>query len=158
MDFRKLTLDDLPFLNLVRNMYAKDFLHDSRTFTLGETITWFVQNKPDFYLILLENKPIGYFRLSNYSVENRNIYIGADLHPTYTGQGFGYKAYREFLPFLFKEYDLHKVSLEVLHTNHVAIGLYDKLGFIQEGIKRQEVYKDGVWVDSIIMSILKDEL
>jgi RimJ/RimL family protein N-acetyltransferase len=158
MKFRNLILDDLPFLNEVRNQYAKEFLHDSRTFTLSETQVWFVQNKPDFYMILVDDKPIGYFRLSNHSVENRNIYIGADIHPDYTGKGYGYQAYKAFLPFLFQKYDLHKVSLEVLHTNHIAIGLYDKLGFIQEGIKRQEVYKNGVWVDSIIMSILRKDL
>jgi RimJ/RimL family protein N-acetyltransferase len=100
---------------------------------------------------------VGYFRLSNYSELNRNIYIGADIDPQYQGQGLGYRAYCEFLPVLFKKYNLHKITLEVLSTNARALNLYKKIGFITEGIKRQEVLKNGQWFDSIIMSILHQE-
>ena len=164
--FRKITEKDLEFINTVRNLYSERYLHDSRKFTIQETNEWFIKNKPDYYLILLlqhidgvalaEDK-IGYFRLSNYSVENKNIYIGADISPNYRGMGYAKLAYSKFIPFLFNDYNLNKISLEVLSTNEVAINLYKKLGFVKEGIKRQEVYKNGEWVDSIIMSILKEE-
>ena len=62
-----------------------------------------------------------------------------------------------FINFLFETLNFHKISLEVLSTNETAYNLYLKLGFIEEGKKRQEVLKDNVWVDSIIMSILKSE-
>ena len=45
----------------------------------------------------------------------------------------------------------------MLSTNSRAYNLYKKLGFIQEGIKRQEVFKQDQFIDSIIMSILKTE-
>ena len=38
-----------------------------------------------------------------------------------------------------------------------AIKLYEKIGFIHEGVKRDEINKNGVWVDSVIMSILETE-
>jgi RimJ/RimL family protein N-acetyltransferase len=44
-----------------------------------------------------------------------------------------------------------------LSNNIIALNLYKKLGFVTEGVKRQEVYKNNQWVDSIIMSILKNE-
>jgi len=159
MKFTKITYEDLAFLNGVRNLYAKEFLHDSRTFDLFETHSWFHSAKPDYWIIWEEDERAGYFRLSNHSKENRNIYIGADIHPGFAGRGLGYKSYKEFLNFLFNEgeYDLHKVSLEVLATNTRAIHLYKKLGFVQEGGKRQEVLKGDTYVDSIIMSILKED-
>jgi RimJ/RimL family protein N-acetyltransferase len=159
MKFTKITFEDLAFLNGVRNLYAEEFLHDSRTFSLFETHGWFHRFNPDYWIIWEGEERAGYFRLSNHSKENRNIYIGADIHPGFAGIGLGYKSYKEFLNFLFNEgeYDLHKVSLEVLATNTRAIHLYKKLGFVQEGCKRQEVLKGDTYVDSIIMSILKDE-
>lgn len=159
MHFTKITYEDLGFLNGVRNLYAKEFLHDSRTFSLFETHTWFHNTKPNYWIIWEEDERAGYFRLSNHSKENRNIYIGADIHPGFAGRGLGYKAYKEFMAYLFKEseYDLHKISLEVLATNSRAIHLYKKLGFVQEGCKRQEVLKGDTYVDSIIMSILKKD-
>ena len=151
-------MEDLAFLNYVRNGYCEEFLHDSRKFTVEETIEWFEKTNPDFYVIQNDGECIGYFRLSNYSKENSNIYVGADIAPKFTGKGLGYLSYKEFLPYLFKEYNLNKVSLEVLSTNERAIHLYKKLGFVIEGTKRQEVLKNGVYVDSIIMSILKSEM
>ena len=158
MEFTKLNKEDLSFLNDVRNECAVEYLHDSRTFTLEETLIWFVNTAPNYWLIWNSGECIGYFRTSNYSKINKNIYVGADIHVDYRGKGLAYQAYKEFLPFLIKKYDLHKISLEVLETNVRAINLYKKLGFKTEGIKIEEVLKNGEWVNSVIMSILKREL
>lgn len=156
--FTKISTEDIPFVNEVRNSYAKEYLHDSRIFSIEETIEWFNKTCPDFWIIKLADEKIGYFRLSNYSSINRNIYIGADISPEYIGKGYGYSSYLKFIPFLFQEYDLNKITLEVLSNNHRAIHLYQKIGFKYEGRKREEVIKDNVFLDSIIMSILKSEL
>lgn len=156
--FTKLTDDDLSFLNEVRNLVAFEFLHDSRTFSLDQTREWFRENRPDYWVIRLRSQRIGYFRLANHCRHNRNLYVGADLHPDFQGQGYARIAYQKFLPFVFKEYDLHKVSLEVLSNNSRAISLYRKLGFVHEGTKRQEVLKGSSFIDSHVMSMLRSEL
>lgn len=153
-----ITVDDLGFLNFIRNEYATEYLHDSRLFSLDETINWFNKTSPNYWIIFCKDIKIGYFRLSNYSHENQNLYIGADISPEHRGQGYATPAYKLFIPFLFKKYNLNKISLEVLSTNTIAKNLYNKLGFVEEGTKRQDVYKNGKFVDSIIMSILKTEL
>lgn len=153
--FRLLQIEDLAFLNEVRNHCAPEYLHDSRIFTLDQTIDWFNKTSPKYYIILNDGMRVGYFRLSNFSTQNNNLYVGADIHPSYWRRGLAYKAYTKFLQYLFTEYKLNKITLEVLETNHRAIGLYKKLGFEYEGTKRQEVLKGDTYVDSIIMSILK---
>lgn len=156
LTFRKIIDDDLEFLNTVRNAYAEEYLHDSRTFTLDQTIEWFKNFKPNFYIIELDCQKIGYFRLSNHSIEDKSIYIGADISPKYKGLGYGKACYKKFIPYLFKEYDLNKISLEVLATNTVAISLYEKLGFKVDYVKKDDVKKGDTMVDSIMMSIIKD--
>lgn len=157
LKFKKICKKDIPFLNSIRNSYASDFLHDSRIFTLNESYKWFETFNPDYWIIFDKSKKIGYFRLSNYSKENKNIYIGADISPKYKGIGYGYLSYKLFIPFIFEHYNLNKISLEVLSTNSIAINLYKKLGFVYEGCKREEVNKNGIYIDSILMSILKKE-
>jgi diamine N-acetyltransferase len=157
IEYKKIDVTDLEFLNKVRNEYASEYLHDSRTFSLEETINWYNKTNPDFWMILLDGVNVGYFRLSNHSKENKNIYIGADIAPEYTGKGIAKEAYSKFIPNLFSMYDLNKISLEVLSTNIRAISLYNKLGFEYEGTKREEVLKNEKWIDSIIMSILKSK-
>jgi len=157
ISFKKLEKEHLPFLNEVRNMVSDDYLHDSRKFSLEETHKWFERFKPDYYIIMRGNENIGYFRLSNHSEQNKNIYVGADIHPKFQGNGYAKIVYPKFISYLFECYCLHKISLEVLASNERAISLYSKIGFKFEGKKRQDVNKNGVYVDSIIMSILENE-
>jgi RimJ/RimL family protein N-acetyltransferase len=134
----------------------KNFYDDSRTFSLEETINWFNTTNPDYWMIKDDdiNESVGYFRLSNYSKANKNIYIGADIAPKFTRKGYATEAYKKFIPLLFGFYDLNKISLEVLATNIRAIKLYEKLGFIKYGEKYQDVLKKSGWVNSIIMSLI----
>jgi RimJ/RimL family protein N-acetyltransferase len=155
--FRSLSEEDLQFLNEIRNDCAEDYLHDSRKFTLDQTKEWFYKVQPDYYIIQFENTDIGYFRVNQYSELNKNLYIGADLHKDFRGKKLAYPAYIQFMSFLFNEYGLNKISLEVLDTNVRAYNLYKSLGFRKEGVKRQEIYKEGTYIDSIVMSILKEE-
>jgi RimJ/RimL family protein N-acetyltransferase len=157
ISFRRLEEKDLEFLNEVRNYCAEKYLHDSRTFSLNDTLSWFKLTHPNYYVILNEGEKIGYFRLSNHSIVNQNIYIGADLHPNFWSKKLAYPSYQKFIDYLFINYDLNKISLEVLSINVRAYNLYKKLGFVQEGVKRQEIFKQDKFVDSIIMSLLKTE-
>ena len=157
ISIRPIMYNDLEFLNETRNLCCEDYLHDSRKFTLDETINWFKQYKPDYYIILNHDERIGYFRLTNHSKINKNIYIGADLHPNFWGKKLSFSAYQKFISYLFDTYDLNKISLEVLSTNNRAYNLYKKIGFVEEGVKRQEILKQNLFIDSIIMSILKNE-
>lgn len=157
IEIRDLSINDLDFFISIRNECANEFLHDSRIFTIDEAKKWFANSKPNYYIIRYNNVDIGYFRTSNYSQVNRNLYIGCDLHKDWRGRGLSYVSYLEFIPKLFHKFNLHKISLEVLSTNIVAYNLYKKIGFVEEGRKRDEVLKNNQWIDSIIMSIKKDE-
>lgn len=153
--YRELNRSDLPFLMAVRNSCAKEFLHDDRCFTMTETLYWFENTQPEFYVIWDNDKRLGYFRTSDRS--NLNIMIGADIHEDFRNQGICYTAYMEFIPILFEKFGLNKISLEVLANNVRAIHLYEKIGFKYEGRKRQEVLRNGQFIDSLIMSILREE-
>lgn len=154
--FNKMILEDISFYNSVRND-CRDNLHNNSYYSIEQSINWFNATNPIFYVINLNNEKIGYFRTSNYSSDNKNIYIGADLEKSYRGKGLAYKAYIEFIPFIFKQYNLNKISLEVLETNQIAFNLYKKIGFKIEGVKREEVFRNGEYINSILMSILKKE-
>tara|TARA_R110000851_G_scaffold298799_2_gene454576 strand:+ start:314 stop:805 length:492 start_codon:yes stop_codon:yes gene_type:complete len=154
--FRPMVQEDVEFVNKIRNQ-VREYLHDDRALTFNESLEWFVTTQPRFYMIVYNECSIGYFRTSEYSKENRRIYIGADLDPKFWGQGHAKRAYRKFIPYLFETLDLNKIGLEVLSTNIRAFKLYQSLGFTQEGTKRQDVHRNGEFADSIIMSILKEE-
>ena len=156
IELRPIERTDISTINRIRNQSAS-YLHDDRTFTEEETHEWWLRYDLDWYAIVLDGEMIGYFRISNYSKENRNLYIGADLDEAHRGKGIGYAAYLMMMEMLFNQRKLNKITLEVLSTNERAYGLYRKLGFSVEGAKRHEVWRDGRWADSIVMSITRKE-
>lgn len=126
VNFRKIEKKDLEFINRVRNGYAKDFLHDSRTFTLEQTHEWF-KNNPTYYMIEIQNETVGYIRMSN--IESESLYMGIDIAPEFCGKGIATEAYETFFAHLLWTSNIKTVYLEVLPTNFRAIRLYNKLGF-----------------------------
>ena len=82
------------------------------------------------------------------------ILIGDKL---YWGQGIGKKVVSELLLYAFDILNLNRVWLGVNSENEPAINLYVKMGFIREGILRQEFYKHGKYFDIVRMSVLKAE-
>jgi len=154
---RWMKLKDLSFLVAVRNT-GRSFLHDSREFDVKNAIKWWHKTCPRFAIIeLLDGTPVGYIRTSDWDYKHRRVMIGADIHPDHRRQGYAFEAYELFLNHLFLPGGYNKVSLEVLSINQGAITLYEKLGFIREGVKREEILRDGKYLDSIIMSILRSE-
>jgi RimJ/RimL family protein N-acetyltransferase len=73
------------------------------------------------------------------------------------GKGYGSAAIRAILAHAFGELRLHKAWLMVFRTNTRALGIYRRLGFIEEGILREEYFHQGGWHDMVRMSMLDRE-
>lgn len=72
-------------------------------------------------------------------------------------KGYGTEAMELMIDYGFNVLNLHRIELIVHDFNTRAIQTYKKVGFIEEGRKREAIYSDGKYHDEIIMSILKNE-
>ena len=83
---------------------------------------------PHCFRIEAEGSFIG--MIQQIRVEENNIHIGRFLiNPSLTGKGLGTKAMQLFIAMLFKDKNVHSISLNVFDDNPIAKGLYTKLGF-----------------------------
>ena len=73
------------------------------------------------------------------------------------GKGIGTFAVNAMIRHAFDNLNLRRIELGVLDINQIAIRLYEKNGFIKEGIKRNSNYKNGKYVSMIMMGLLKEE-
>lgn len=73
------------------------------------------------------------------------------------GKGAGTYATEEMLNHAFNNLNIHRVELDVLADNMRAIHLYEKVGFIKEGTRRQCDFKNGKFVDMLMYSVLREE-
>ncbi len=153
---------DLDWLKELRN-------HESTWSQLGHFIMlndvrqrhWFesLSARSDVeYLIFGHHKDrLGLIRLTDIDRINRSACVGGDIHPAHRGKGHAVIMYRLIFRLCFEEWGLHRLWLLVLDTNEVAKHVYTKLGFIEEGKQRQAIFRNGQFIDYLMMSILESE-
>lgn len=83
------------------------------------------------------------------------LYIG---EPSARGCGVGYQVMCMALQEIFDQLNFHRVSLCTRVDNYAAASLYQKLGFIQEGIERECVLtSSSEFIDQVRWSLLSRE-
>ncbi|MFD8558257.1 GNAT family N-acetyltransferase [Streptosporangium canum] len=76
------------------------------------------------------------------------------IGPRAFGKGYGTEAIRLVLDHVFATTELHRVGLEVFDFNDRALHVYRKVGFVEEGVRRDVLRWNGEWHHSIMMSVL----
>lgn len=127
-EIRPMVVTDLKFFNKVRSE-SFEYLHDKTNYTFGENIVWFNRLDFPYFIFLIGDVPIGYFRTSEVDLVNKTMYVGMDIAPEHRGKGYATKGYEVFIDKLKNEYGFLKLYLEVLASNKRAINIYNKLGF-----------------------------
>lgn len=79
------------------------------------------------------------------------------IGPRGRGRGIGTEATRLIVGHAFEQLGLHRVQLEVYGDNARALRVYEKAGFVVEGVRREAALRDGEWVDEVVMAVLDRE-
>ena len=113
----------------------------------------------DLFICLHENnQPIGDIAMLDIDHQNRNSVVRISIFDhEFWGNGYGTEAMSLLLKYGFEILNLHRIGLDVYSFNKRGIKSYEKLGFKQEGIIREELFYGGKYHDSIKMGVLKDE-
>lgn len=105
-----------------------------------------------------DGKHIGWIDLKNFDKVNQHAEVGIAVGgKNYWGKGYGLAAMKEMLKFGFNELELNKIWLRVEIDNENAIKSYKRMGYVEEGILRQDRLRKGMFIDRLRMSILKSE-
>ena len=108
-------------------------------------------------------EPIGYTNLFGLDREHRRGEVALMIGERGAwGQGYAREALRVLLRHAFAPPEegglgLHKVFLSVFAENLAARRVYLACGFREDGVLRDDMYRDGAWHDQILMSVLADE-
>lgn len=135
------------------------------TQSLAEIEQWFARQQEvagrrskQFIIENEEGIPIGRIFYEHLSTKHQNTEVGILVgEKEYWGKGYGTDAMIAFLDYLFNELGLHRVYLYLQSYNTRALKCYEKCGFTQEGILRQNSFTRGKYYDDLVMGILRDE-
>ena len=83
--------------------------------------------------------------------------IGYMLVPNERGKGYGGEAVQLMVDYLFLTKDIVRIQAETHPENKASSRVLEKAGFSKEGIIRKSFFSRGVWRDTALYSVLREE-
>ncbi len=115
--------------------------------------------KDVLYIFEDNGKAVGMFKLVPLAHRNSHIaYLGGlAIDPSSAGKGYGKTMLNEIIVYA-KNQGFLRVELSVATINEKAIQLYEKIGFVKEGIFRKFTYlkSEDRFLDEVVMSWLAE--
>ena len=108
---------------------------------------WFFVEKKD-------GTKIGY--IAHFKVKGC-IAVGYMLVPDERGKGYGSESVQLMVDYLFLNKDIVRIQAEIHPQNEASSRVLEKAGFSKEGILRKSFFRRGVWRDTALYSILREE-
>jgi RimJ/RimL family protein N-acetyltransferase len=105
----------------------------------------------------MSGRCVGEVVLNDWDEGNRSCNFRTFLAAAGQDRGLGTEALRLIVGYGFEQLGIHRISLEVYAFNPRARRVYEKAGFVAEGVLRQSLRYGGEWIDATVMSILADE-
>ena len=127
------------------NMYLESGFYQHNMQGLVDFVNGYQSNKKAVFLVirLKENdKHIGNIKIDKINYIHRNCEYGIMMgDKTEWGKGYAKEASIAIINYAFEELGLNKVNLGVIDSNDVAVKLYEKIGFVVEGVLKQNFYE-----------------
>ena len=159
--------DDVPLFVRWFNDYAT-----SRTLSIRAPISttseeqWYEravenQGKDGYHFVaclLEDDRPIGTVGFFDLDLVNGSAGLGLSIGAAADrGRGHGTDMLKALLAFGFASLRLERIELDCYDFNPDAHRLYQRVGFVDEGVARHRIFREGRYADLYKMSMLADE-
>ncbi len=104
-----------------------------------------------------EGETAGEISLKSLRWFNRKAEIAVFILKEFRGKGLAEQALRLLLDYVFNTMNFHRLEAEVVAYNPAAKALFEKIGFVQEGILREAKFFKGRYHDIFSYGLLAKE-
>ncbi|MGY4795994.1 GNAT family N-acetyltransferase [Lysinibacillus fusiformis] len=110
------------------------------------------------FAIIYQETLIGAVEIMIRDFTNKVGEIGYIVNPDYWGKGVATQSAKLMITFGFETLKLHRICATCDPRNIGSAKVLEKVGMLKEGVLRENMLmKDGVWRDSFLYSVLKQE-
>lgn len=103
---------------------------------------------------------LGEVVVNEWDPDNRSCSFRIALGAHARNRGVGTEATQLIVDHVFDAIDdppVNRISLEVYDFNPRGLAVYEKVGFVREGVLRDALYREGEFHDAIVMSIVRSD-
>lgn len=138
--------------------WAKEIQNEADTERLiKKYLLHFAGKKGMHFLIKYEGKPVGSISLKQLSWDVNSGEIGYWLSPDFVGKGIVTQAAEAILEYGFTYINLHKIEIWAAEKNEKSKNVPERLGFVKEGVRRDNEFLHGNYFTMAIYGLLKSE-
>lgn len=161
IEIRRMLLSDVPLkVRWINDERNNQFLHYDLPLEIEKTEIWFNRNKDkdDRFdgIIICDSIPVGVIGLLNIKDKHAELYITVG-EVKYKGRGIAQRACLLMLSQAFTQRKLDSVYLFTECENMAAQHVFEKIGFKNKTLKRNDALNRGKLVDRYFYSILKED-
>ena len=115
------------------------------------------QTERRFIIANADGEPAGLVELVEINHLHRRCEFQIAIHPMFQGQGYAPRATRIAMDYAFSVLNIHKLYLHVDKDNARAVRIYERCGFVPEGIHKDEFFVNGKYRDAVRMCLFQPE-
>ena len=82
--------------------------------------------------------------------------LGMAVHDDYQNRGIGTELMKAALDMTDNWLNIRRIELDVYTDNLPAVHLYEKFGFVREGVRKRLAFREGEYVDAYHMARLRE--
>jgi UDP-4-amino-4,6-dideoxy-N-acetyl-beta-L-altrosamine N-acetyltransferase len=140
---------------------VRRFMYTSHEISVDEHQAWLtsLENNPrqSVFVIMSNETLMGVVSLNAINTLHKTADWAFYLDAARQGKGLGSQVEFWLLNHAFTECKLEKLNCEVLASNPAVIKMHQKFGFSIEGVRRQNILRDGVRLDVVLLGITAEE-
>ena len=161
-DITEAASDACDTVRTLRNLpEVREHMYTDHEISPAEHAAWLARlpgdNRNKVFVIGFDGETAGIVQFNamnrRHGTTEWGFYLGSDLK----GSGIGSVIEFDALQYAFETEGFLKVNCEVLATNQAVIKLHLKFGFVQEGLFRRNVEKNGERVDVYRFGLFREE-
>ncbi len=107
--------------------------------------------------IFFKGKLVGMVAFPEIDWKGKKTSFGYWLSPEFEGKGIVLRCVKELIKYAFNKLDLNRIEISCAEDNFRSRALPEKLGFIREGILRDNYYLNGDLHNLVVYSLLKSD-
>jgi diamine N-acetyltransferase len=107
-------------------------------------------------IVTTDDEAIGFVDLFDFDPKNDKIGLGVLILDHARGNKYGREALELLIEYTFKNLYVHQIYANVLEDNIVSIKLFESLGFVKTGVKKDWVLEGNHYKSEYLFQLIKD--
>lgn len=153
------TIENDPVLWRVGNTLVPYSRHQLEQYILNSQHDLYAEKQLRLMIELVrpegEKRTIGVIDLYDFDPHQRRAGVGIFVLPEQQEKGYATEALGVLIRYSFEMLNLHMLHCNISIDNTPSIRLFEKAGFIQCGLKKEWRLLDNVWMDELMLQLIR---